>query len=90
MKRKVHIVSSMVGSIGEITTDLMENLKNNFEVTIEGKDAPEEIDILLCHFVNQAASKDSVFKKFKKRILIQPIDGTEIKQGIVIASFNAG
>lgn len=86
-KRYLHIVSPELGSIGEITKDLVNGLEPYFHITVETKDEPEFDDILLCHFIEPRILTSDEFKKFKKRVLIQPIDGTEIKKE-VIANFN--
>lgn len=85
--RSLHIVSGETGSIGEITKDLLEGLQNSFDVTFDKDSKPLFPDILLCHFINPIVVNNENFKTFKKKILIQPIDGTEIKRG-VIKEFN--
>lgn len=78
-KRHIHIVSQHLGSIGEITKDLVEGLQGQCILTQELLgECPKRFDILLAHFITPVISKDSNFKRFKKRVLIQPIDGTEI------------
>jgi len=84
MKRKsIHIVSSAIGSIGEITRDLIQSLAIEFNVTIEGESEPHQYDILLCHFVHLPIVREEKFKQFKHKILIQPIDGTVIKKEFI-------
>jgi hypothetical protein len=78
-KPSLHIVSALVGSIGEITHDLLPYFENTFDVTLEGFQEPKDYKLLLSHFVNPIIVKHENFKKFKKKILIQPIDGTSIK-----------
>lgn len=82
-KRSLHIISPKEGSIGEITKDLISPLRDEFNVTIEGEEEPEECDILLVHFINPAISESESFAKFKKKVLIQPIDGTDIRKMFV-------
>lgn len=79
-KRDVHIVSTFGGSIGEISKDLTEALKQEFNITIEGESKPANYDILLCHFINPGVVRDSLFTSFKHKVLIQPIDGTIIHE----------
>ncbi len=86
--RHLHLISPMSGSIGEITKDLFKVLDKEFIITQEVKaETPIEKDILLCHFIDQEVVKSPEFNNFKKKILIQPIDGTKIKQDY-INSFN--
>lgn len=82
-KQSLHIVSAMEGSIGEITNDLVPYFKDEFDLTIEGEDDPKGYETLLCHFINLAVVKAENFSKFKKKILIQPIDGTSIKKEVI-------
>lgn len=85
-KRSIHFVSEVHGSIGEITLDLYEGLKNDFIITREWLlEIPEKNDILLCHFVNLKIIEAPAFKLFRRKVLIQPIDGTEIKEEYVEA-----
>lgn len=83
---KIHIVSPTTGSIGEITRELVDSLKKDqdFLITEEQKgDEPKELDILLCHFLDKRIVNSEIFKKFRKKILIQPIDGTKLKKEYV-------
>lgn len=82
-QRNVHIVSSSIGSIGEITKDLTIALHSEFDVTVEGEEEPREYDILLCHFISPEVTKNKIFKEFKHKILIQPIDGTAIQKEFI-------
>lgn len=82
-KPTLHIVSEMTGSIGEITRDLIPYFKDAFDLTIERESEPKVFNTLLCHFLNPDVVKDPIFKKFKKKILIQPIDGTYIKEDVI-------
>lgn len=86
--RAVHFVSNLGGSIGEISTTLGISLKKYFNLTREweGQEAKEK-DVLLCHFLNPSLSQSPEFNNFKKKILIQPIDGTDIYPEYV-AEFN--
>jgi hypothetical protein len=83
MKPSLHIFSSWTGSIGEITKDLLPYFQSNFNVTVEGESEPQNYEGLLCHFINRSVVNDPVFKKFKKKILIQPIDGTSLTEEIL-------
>lgn len=82
-KQALHIVSASEGSIGEITKDLLPYFQDAFGVTIEGDDDPKDYKMLLCHFLNPNIVQDKAFNKFKKKILIQPIDGTSIKEDVI-------
>jgi len=82
-KRHIHIVSAQTGSIGEITRDLIKALSVEFNVTVELESEPVKYDILLCHFINPIVSDHENFRQFKHKVLIQPIDGTDIEQGFV-------
>lgn len=77
-KRSLHIVSPHGGSLGEITNDLLKGLQQEFETTIEGESEPKNYETLLCHFVFPPVIRNSNFKLFKYKVLIQPIDGTDI------------
>lgn len=77
--RKLHFVSNLTGSIGQISTKLAVDLKKHFDLTKEWEgQEPEEKDILLCHFIKPDIVNHIEFNNFKKKILIQPIDGTDI------------
>lgn len=78
MKRHLHFISQPHGSIGEISTDLTPFLKEAFIYTEEGSNEPEQNDILLCHFLIPAILDQYEFRSFKKKVLIQPIDGTHL------------
>lgn len=82
-KPTLHIISAKEGSIGEITSDLIPCFRNFFNITIEGEEEPKDYKTLLCHFINPAVVRHESFKKFKKKILIQPIDGTSIERDII-------
>ena len=82
-KSTLHFVSEMTGSIGEITKDLIPYFNDAFDLTVEGEADPKGFKTLLCHFINPNVVNDPNFKKFKKKILIQPIDGTVIKEDII-------
>ena len=82
-KHPLHIVSPHAGSLGEITSDLVEGLKTEFQVTIEGQSEPKDYETLLCHFIFPPVVRDEKFKLFKRKILIQPMDGTDIQQDYV-------
>lgn len=82
-RRAIHIVSPHGGSIGEITKDLARGFRTEFDVTIEGEDEPNVYDIIFCHFINPPVVRDKSFKLFKKKVLIQPIDGTEIHKDYI-------
>ena len=81
--RSIHITSPKQGSIGEVTLDLIQGLSPYFLISREGESEPLEKDILLSHFINPAIIKDIEFNSFKKKVLIQPIDGTKIKKDVV-------
>lgn len=84
MARYIHFVSNDSGSLGEITQDLIDCLKDDFIITNETKEEiPRIFDILLCHFIHPSVTTSSIFNYFKYKILIQPIDGTIIKSNIV-------
>lgn len=76
VKLGLHIVSQSDASIGEISNDLIEAFKPYFTVTVEGKQAPATMDILLCHYLNPLIVNTDTFSLFKKKYLILPIDGT--------------
>ena len=78
MKKSLHFVYEPFGSLGEVSNDLLPFLKNEFDVTVECEEEPKEKDILLCHFLNSKVVESPNFKEFKKKVLIQPIDGTVI------------
>ena len=85
-KRSIHFVSEIHGSIGEISKDLFEGLKDDFNITRQWfNEVPDEFDVLLCHFINLKVVNDPDFKLFKRKVLIQPIDGTEIKEEYIKA-----
>ena len=81
----VHVVSSTAGSIGEITYDLLPALHKNFFVTEDYYgDTPEKRDVLFMHFLNESVMKQTEsFNSFKKKILIQPVDGTVLTRDAV-------
>lgn len=85
--KNLHIISSIQGSMGEITQDLVQSLKHKFKVTEEfGKDRPEipeSLDILLMHYVHESYIENPAFDKFKCKILIQPIDGNVLNKNYV-------
>jgi len=85
-KINLHFVSSTVGSIYEITNDLIDIFKIHFELTKEWEgEIPldENRDILLLHFYDKEVVNNNHFNSFKKKVLIQPIDGTSIKPEVV-------
>lgn len=82
-KPSLHIVSEMHGSIGEITTDLLPYFQDAFDVTLEGFQDPKDYKLLLSHFINPNVVNHESFHKFEKKILIQPIDGTAIKEDVI-------
>lgn len=85
-KRWIHIISPTRGSIGEITNDLMEGLRDDFYLSREGESDPQENDILLSHFINPTMfdyPNKETFDRFDNKVLIQPIDGTEIQPEFV-------
>lgn len=81
--RHIHICSPKAGSIGELTADIFKGLEDSFHVTLEGETEPLETDILLSHFINPSITNSPIFNTFKKKVLIQPIDGTKIRKDIV-------
>lgn len=79
--RDIHIISNPLGSLGEITNDIVTYLGSKFKFTSEfdeKKYIPETYDILLSHFISTKVTESPIFHKFKYKILIQPIDGTKI------------
>jgi glycosyltransferase involved in cell wall biosynthesis len=86
-KPHLHLISVAGGSIGEITYDLIPYLQREFVVTgID--DIPEQRDILFCHFIERVIiEQPKHFNSFKKKYLIQPIDGTVLTP-YVIEAFN--
>jgi hypothetical protein len=88
-KRHLHIISQENASIGEVTKDIIEGLKNNFIITEESlNEIPEKYDILLCHYVSPAVTQHECFKDFRHKVLIFPVDGTKFIQPY-IDSFNS-
>jgi len=85
IKPSLHIITSKFNSLEEITNDLILGLKDYFVISEEGKNYPSSLDYLLVHYINEDITKEFIFKKFKKRILILPIDGTKIKTNIIAA-----
>jgi hypothetical protein len=83
VKRHLHIVSQTTGSVGEITYDLIPYLQQHFILTIEGTEEPKENDILLLHFLDPSIVNHQNFSKFKKKVLIQPIDGFTLKPYVI-------
>ena len=84
MKRDLHFITITEGSIGEISKDLIPYFEKEFILTCEHKEEiPIEKDILLCHFYAPHITENEIFYQFKKKILIQPIDGTSITQEVV-------
>ena len=83
MRRHIHFVAQFAGSIDVVTKGLIDGLSNDYIVTREGYEEPEEYDILICHFIQPSITKSSAFEKFRYKILIQPIDGTSIRRDIV-------
>lgn len=83
-KLNLHFCSSIAGSIGEISCQLVESFRNEFNLTCEFfEETPIRKDILLLHFIDKRIINHPEFNSFKKKILIQPIDGTSIKQEAV-------
>lgn len=76
----LHIVSPHAGSLGEITNDLIEGLKREFNVTLDGQGEPQVYETLLCHFIFPPVVRSEQFRLFKKKVLIQPMDGTDISK----------
>lgn len=90
MIRHLHIVSQPSGSIYEISKDLINGFKKmeefvvTQEIPFEKIEIPEKRDILLWHFIDKDINrKEEVFSSFKKKVLIQPIDGTILKKEVV-------
>lgn len=82
-KPSLHIVSPESGSIAEITNDLVEGLREYFDITLDDREQPKSYETLLFHFVNPPAVRNDNFKLFKRKFLIQPIDGTNIHKEYV-------
>lgn len=89
MEEKIglHFVSPTRGSIYEISNGILSFLEKEFSVTKEWLfEIPTKRDILLCHFLDpDVMSKVDIFDTFKTKILIQPIDGTNIKSECIKA-----
>ena len=85
IKPSLHILTSKFNSLEEITNDLIEGLKPFFTISIEGENYPSSLDYLLVHYINEDITKEFIFKKFKKKILILPVDGTSFKKNIIEA-----
>lgn len=85
--KSLHIISQYSGSLEEITNNLTPYFRNKFKVTEELRydepEVPESLDILLMHYLSPVYINNRVFDAFKLKILIQPIDGTEIKEEFV-------
>lgn len=87
IKPNLHFVSSVSGSIYEITSDLIKILSKEFNVTKEWEGEildEKQRDILLIHFYEHKLVENKCFDDFKLKILIQPIDGTSIKNKIIV------
>jgi len=85
-KINLHFVSSVSGSIYEISNDLVEPLSGAFNLTRDWTgEIPEKDkrDILLVHFYDEKIIESEHFNSFKKKVLIQPIDGTILKKEVV-------
>ena len=80
MKRSIHIVCQLNGSLNEIVEDLTPFLEKEFIVTRESESMPIEKDLLLCHYLIPSVVQDPSFNLFKKKVLILPLDGTSIKE----------
>ncbi len=99
-KRHLHIVSQTQASIGEVTQDIIEGLKEFFVITQESLgERPEITDTLLCHYFTPGLVSHRNFNNFRYKILIFPIDGTEFtkefqdyfnKFDLIITPANAG
>lgn len=72
MKKTLHIPRVFGHSLMKINNDLSENLKNDFKISTRRSNG----DILIQHYVSEIKE----YTNFKKKILIQPIDGTHINQ----------
>ncbi|MFV2016014.1 MAG: hypothetical protein ACC656_11325, partial [Candidatus Heimdallarchaeota archaeon] len=87
--RHIHVISPTVGSVYQITQDIVNYLYNFHHITKEYTNdkpqIPKQLDILLIHFLQIQYVETEIFYQFKKRILIQPIDGTHIKRKFVNA-----
>lgn len=76
-KIHVHFLSSLSGSIWEISSQLTPQFKKHFNLTCEfSNEIPQKKEVLLLHFLDPAIIEHREFECFKKKILIQPIDGT--------------
>jgi len=83
-KTPLHFCSSLSGSIWEISSHLAVEFQKHFNLTCEFlNESPEKKEVLLLHFLDPSIVRHEEFKKFKKKILIQPIDGTIIKKDVV-------
>lgn len=87
MKEQIHLhfVSAMGGSIWEITNELIPFFEKEFVLTKEWLfEIPEKRQVLLCHFLKPELFLDAdVFDSFEKKIIIQPIDGTELTEAAI-------
>lgn len=72
MKKTLHIPRVFGHSLMKINKDLSENLKNDFKISTRRSKG----DILIQHYVLEIKE----YTNFKKKILIQPIDGTHINK----------
>jgi len=80
-KRHIHIISQENASIGEVTKDIVDGLKNDFVITEEFLgEIPKTKEILLCHYISPAIVEHECFKDFRYKVLIFPIDGTKLIQ----------
>jgi len=83
-KTSMHFVSEMAGSIGEVTGDLSECFEKEFELTKEWeKQQPSNKELLFCHFIQPEFVKSEDFQGYDVKVIIQPIDGTSIKDDVV-------
>jgi FkbM family methyltransferase len=72
MKKTLHIPRVFGHSLMKINKDMSENLKNDFKISTRRSNG----DILIQHYVSEIKE----YTNFKKKILIQPIDGTHINK----------
>lgn len=80
IKRLDYITTSPIGSLTEITKDVVDGLeRKNWSCKNYISGAP----VFLLHYLNYDLINSKSFQKVKKRILIQPVDGIRVKEDVV-------